>query len=325
MHTTLRNTAAGLTLALGLAGPASAIVINDTAGAATAIALGTGNPGIVDLNLGGGGCSGALISASHILTAQHCTFGTAPAAMTINFHDVNNDGVPDNSLAVTAKAEMNATNVLLDGTDLAVLTFTPTAATNAITPFSLFDGSSSLLGATVDMFGFGFNGLGSVGHGGTADGLQWGAENVLDAIGPAFNFSGAAIGGTADILNTDFDDGSPGANVLSTQGSSATPLTNEGTTAPGDSGGPLIASGLIAGALSGGTTATSVFGDVSWWTSTFSSAAQAFITAATGGAAIFTGLGGTITPEPMTLVLVLAGGLAVSSFGRRSQARPPAI
>ena len=47
-------------------------------------------------------------------------------------------------------------------------------------------------------------------------------------------------------------------------------LQFEATTAPGDSGGPILVQvggeWVIAGVLSGGTTSTSVYGDISWWT-----------------------------------------------------------
>ena len=55
-------------------------------------------------------------------------------------------------------------------------------------------------------------------------------------------------------------------------GSSPTPIEFEATTAPGDSGGPVMvqigAEWVVAGVLSGGTTFNSVYGDISWWTGT---------------------------------------------------------
>ena len=95
----LRTLLAVLLIAI-LASPASAIVINDTAGAATAITLGVPHTAIVELFVPAGFCSGTLIDATHILTAQHCTYGTSPGSMTIRFHD----GGTVTSYGVTAKA-----------------------------------------------------------------------------------------------------------------------------------------------------------------------------------------------------------------------------
>ena len=53
--------------------------------------------------------------------------------MTVNFHHVNNDGPPDALRTVSAKAEFDATNVLLDGTDLAILTLS-SAAPGSVCP-----------------------------------------------------------------------------------------------------------------------------------------------------------------------------------------------
>ena len=61
------------------------IVINDTAGNATAIALGSGHPSVVELFIGGGLCTGTVIDPTHILTAQHCTFGAAAGAVDCQF------------------------------------------------------------------------------------------------------------------------------------------------------------------------------------------------------------------------------------------------
>ena len=88
-------------------------------------------------------------------------------------------------------------------------------------------------------------------------------------------------------------------------GGSPNALRNEATTGPGDSGGPLLVNGLIAGVLSGGTTSTSVYGDISWWTGTnqFRSTIEDF--------------GGTFVnpdeevPEPLTIL----GSLTAFSFG----------
>ena len=116
--------------------------------------------------------------------------------------------------------------------------------------------------------GFGYAGVGSSGAGG-GGGTRRAIENVIDGYGAALYAPGNP-GSSGNIFNTDFDSGSAGHNTLSGLGSSAVPLPNEGTTAGGDSGGPLIVNGEIVGVLSGGSTANSVYGDISWWTGTIS-------------------------------------------------------
>ncbi len=293
--------AIALAALVGVPQPAQAIVINHIAGAATAIALGGGFPAVTEIFLGGSACSGALISPTTVITAQHCTFGVAPGAVTVNFHHINNDGVPDASVGVSAITQFDATNVLLDGSDVAILTLAA-AAPAAITPLQFL--AANPLGVTASTVGFGWNGTGDVGHGGTADGLKWAAQNVIDFYGAAQNPGGVNIGGTANIFNTDFDNPTGTTNTLAPgKPSSAVMLANEGTTAPGDSGGPLLVNGLIVGVLSGGTLATSAYGDISWWTGTLQWQTQ------------IQNLGGVFVtdqqppqvPVPSTLALILLG------------------
>ena len=73
------------------------------------------------------------------------------------------------------------------------------------------------------MVGFGFNDVGSTGHGGTADGMKWGALNIIDQYGTPASNSGN------NIISTDFDDGTSGNNTI--PGGSSVPLALEGTTA----------------------------------------------------------------------------------------------
>ncbi len=105
--------------------------------------------------------------------------------------------------------------------------------------------------------------------------------------------------GSANIFSSDFDDETVNNNSLRDFGSSAVPLVNEGSTALGDSGGPLLVElggeFLIAGVLSGGSIPVNGYGDISWHTA-------------------------ALIPEPSsTLALMTFGavGIGISLYRRR--------
>ena len=295
---------------LGLAAlqPAQAIVVNSTFGAVGALAFGSGFSSVVQVTNGGSVCSGAVISATAILTAQHCTFGAGAGALGVRF-DQNGDGVFDQTNSVASKFELDATNVLLDGTDMAILTIGGLLPGWA-TPFELYAGDP--FAELVTMVGFGRRGVESV-SGASPLGVRWAAENIVDAVGTA-PFGG---GGTANIISTDFDNGTPGANTLASLGSSATPLAREGTTAGGDSGGALLISRggsyLIGGVLSGGTRGDSGYGDVSWWTgiSMYRTQIESF------GGRFYTAPTGSGIPEPGSFALALLALVSAGVVGVR--------
>ena len=296
-------------LGLAVLQPAQAIVVNSTFGAAGALAFGSGFSSVVQVTNGGSVCSGAVISATAILTAQHCTFGAGAGALGVRF-DQNGDGVFDQTNGVTAKFELDATNVFLDGTDMAILTIGGLLPGWA-TPFELFAGDP--FAELVTLVGFGQRGVESV-SGASPLGVRWAAENIVDAVGAA-----PPGGGGANIISTDFDNGTAGANTLGYLGSSATPLAREGTTAGGDSGGPLLISRggnyLIGGVLSGGTRADSGYGDISWWTgiSMYRTQIESF------GGRFYTAPTSHGVPEPGSLALAMFALLSVGVVGVRAR------
>ncbi|MGF1522052.1 MAG: trypsin-like serine protease [Leptolyngbyaceae cyanobacterium] len=247
---------------------AQAIVINNTAGVQTARDLGAPFTAVTELSVGGGLCTGSLISQFYVLTAQHCIFNTNPSNVSVLFRDDDSFNTVLDEISVTRIFD-DSSNRLLDGTDVAVLELS-NPAPGSITPLRLLSNTNNLSGSTVTTVGFGLNGVGSTGHQFTRDGRRWAAQNTIDLVGPAADVGGRIVGGSSNIFSTDFDSGAFASNTLSNFGSSPVPLTNEGTTGPGDSGGPLLVNRnnefLIAGVLSGGTTSTSTFGDISWWT-----------------------------------------------------------
>lgn len=229
------------------------IVINDTIGIAGSQAYGAEFDAVVALP----GCTGTLIAPTLVVSARHC--GSSPGD-SIRFGDDSNNPIFTATVDEVILPAGNGT--LLDGGDFNLLTLTAAVPSTVATPMRLIDQTTELEGQIAATVGYGLNGVGSEGHQGSSDGIRWGGENIIDVYGPA-----AGAGGS-NIFSTDFDDGSAGANTIA--GSDVTPLEFEATTAPGDSGGPLMVrygtEWVIAGVLSGGSTQTSVYGDISWWT-----------------------------------------------------------
>jgi V8-like Glu-specific endopeptidase len=232
------------------------IVINDAIGAAGSRAYAEPFDAVVEISVG---CTGTLMADDVVIAARHC--GAGPGT-TINFGD--NSNAPDYSATVQSSQLPGGNGSLLDAGDVAILTLTAPVPSGVATPMRFIDATGDLVGMTAALLGYGYNGLGSTGHGFSSDGWRWGGENVIDVYGTPASASGA------NIISTDFDDGSQNNNNIPS--GSPLPVTYEATTAAGDSGGPVLVQAgsewVIAGVLSGGTTSTSRYGDISWWTGT---------------------------------------------------------
>ncbi|MEN0020241.1 MAG: trypsin-like serine protease [Planctomycetota bacterium] len=231
------------------------IVINNTIGITGARNYAAPFDAVVSI----GGCTGTLIAPNVVLSARHCGIG---GGAPVRFGD--SLGNVTFSTSVQSSSLPDGNGSLLDGGDVSIHFLNSSVPANIAQPMQLIDETNDLVGTLAATVGYGLNGLGSSGHNFTADNFRWGGENIIDVYGRPAGRNGS------NIISTDFDNGTSAANTIS--GSSLTPIQFEATTAPGDSGGPvLVRAGndwVIAGVLSGGSTQTSVFGDISWWTGT---------------------------------------------------------
>ncbi len=294
-----------LTFASGLLGQSTPtgiyerVVIRDDVGPAGARAFASPFDAVVGLTFGGGQfCTGVLVAPNIVLSARHCDVFVGDDVVFGN--DLNN---PTFTAKVISVFNPAGSGSLLDGGDFSILTLNQNISGAIATPMKLSDETSFLVGKLAALIGYGYNGVGSTGHGNTADDFRWGGTNIIDRYGtPAGGFTGA------NIFSTDFDDGTAANNTI--PGSDPNPTDFEATTAPGDSGGPLLVrinnEWVVVGVLSGGTTFNSVYGDISWWTGVapFRSHIEAV-----GG--VFVAI-----PEPGSLVIVLIIGAAMVGRSR---------
>jgi len=334
-HAGLPTGLIALAAALGLAVPAKAVTIDDAAGLSAAAAAGEPFGSVVRLafddGVSSGVCSGALIAAGAVLTADHCVVGFSAADVTVEFRAGSGALEATRGVgAVFVLGDLYDGSNLLDGGDLAVL-----ALADPVTdrdPFALVSDLPS--GATARLVGYGRHGLGSTGAG-PIDLVRRAADATVDAYGAApvpYAAGTPDIGsptrpqffsGSENILSADFDDTSDdatgdGSNTLWHVGSSGATLSLEGSGAPGDSGGPLlIRTGLawaIAGVLSGGAGLSgdplAGYGGVAYWTGVRSVEATAFLSSFEGVRYVAT------VPVPAPAWLLLAGAAALAGLRR---------
>lgn len=262
--------------------------------------------------------SGTLVSATKVLTAAHVVDSDGdlriddPAQFRRTAFGTRRDlpgkaGLVPNiaSVAINPAYKGGAS-----GYDLAVLTLTKPIT--AVKPARL--SSAYAVGMRAALVGYGYQGTG------TRDGLS-GATDKLAATNSISRYEDSTY-------LTDFDNPARTANSFG----SASPLINEGTTAPGDSGGPLYAefgydAWRVVGVLNGGYNERGIdshYGDVSVYAALSDPKNVAFLrsqglfinsTRSVGPDDVSAGLGGPrsiAVPEPATaLPLLSIAGLFV--------------
>lgn len=292
-----------LAIALLSTGPAQAIVINDDFGAEGAAALGAPFHSVVRLDFRGQAfCSGALISPTAILTARHCTtlFQQNDVAdeIIVSFTNGSGDVLLSRAIQGISLLSDDFDDGTDEGYDISVLSLWEAVLDFA--PFRLL--ATPMVGEVVRMVGFGGQGLGSIGAV-ASTGSRWAADNIVDAILQLEPDT---------LIFTDFDDPTGEANLVAEEvfddpgiiaafDSSPEMLPTEGSTAPGDSGGPLLfwrdgewVIGGVAHAIIG-----DVYGGIAIWNGVSSRETRELLTS----------FGGEYYPDDVTPVPLPASGL----------------
>lgn len=193
---------------------------------------------------GAGACSGSLLNTGmHFLTAAHCILGYTGNG-SVSFKNLEGTLFSYSSISMVSHPDFNPSNYFL-GNDLGII-FLGQEVDSSIGRLDLYTGSGEL-GQVGTVIGWGREGTGLTGAaGGTFGSGRREGTNTVDSIV-----------GNNNILFFDFDN--PNSTAQSSLGS-AEALEREVMIFRGDSGGPTLINGQIAGVhsfitcVSGGST-----------------------------------------------------------------------
>jgi autotransporter-associated beta strand protein len=239
------------TCAVGFAGTTSpAATIRDDVSQSSYASLGAesqyASSGFVYVSGPGVAGSGTLIAPGWILTAAHAVTQDIPGYPTYSPSSIYFGQGASFSLAnaVTAEAvfvESGWDYNSPDGNDLALIELS--TPITSVTPTPLYTSSlGTEIGQTATMVGYGYTGTGSTGQQAGTYGTRLGIQNVIDAYGGQTTTTGTGAHlslntFSSNLMFTDFDD--PNDSTVSLMGST-TPLSLEGGSSAGDSGGGLF-------------------------------------------------------------------------------------
>jgi secreted trypsin-like serine protease len=224
------GSAAALACLIGLSLPAQAIV--STTSPSNWVATSDSFDGVAKLTIsssaGTAVCSGSLLAGgAYVLTAAHCVTGSTGALnvskVALSFDSGRVTASVSSAAQVTVYSGWNAT--LGQNNDLALLKLD--TAVTSIAGYEVL--TSSAIGSTVVLAGYGYSGIGTTGYS-TSSGLStlhWG-ENQYDSV-----YAGTSTSTGGSILY-DFDNGTTQRNIIGGLGLG----TYEAMIASGDSGGP---------------------------------------------------------------------------------------
>jgi secreted trypsin-like serine protease len=173
-------------------------------------------------------CSGSLLATGqHFLTAAHCILGYSGAA-TVTFTNALGTNFSYTSSSMIAHPSF-IQGQYLAGNDIAIIRLSQQVDAS-INRLSLYTGGGNEQGSEATLIGYGRTGMGATGSVAGTFGTRREGQNVVDTV-------------TSNLLYFDFDSGNAAQSTSGGLGLGS----REVSIAQGDSGGPALINGRIAG------------------------------------------------------------------------------